>query len=443
MGNTLVLPREICQVIGSELPYSTKIVLASVCKNLRQMQNTIEFQSIASTPSNHSRLSQMYDYANIQMYIHYPPVANVHDSADCVEHRYKVVLYDAIKRGDEQVAIWASEHITNLDSVWNEYIPCLAVLSGKIETFEWVKNLFKNDDPFSRSCYTIQTLECSVAENNTAMIEIILNKCMMPASYPSSLFSIAAETGSVELLEWLKKHLQHDPSDFDIDFSVTIKLGHWDAFNWFMANSQFSLHVTRLFDACLKYNRVDVAKRFIRHHLVVSCYSHHMTETVAANGYLELLQLLFSVNCPYNDHLACVVPAHHEEVIKYLADVKGLHACDSGIVCRARNLSRIRTELFSTPTQEFFNALFVKNPSEISQLVKSNYINDETAKHFKDYMCHCVHPHIHKAVKQHTVVISQVAAEPDVTADFSVGWLLFILAMIIYMVTEWSLYLFF
>ena len=68
MGNTLVLPAEICQIIGSELPYSTKIVLASVSKSLYEMRNTIEFQSILGIPSNHSCLSHMYDYANTKMY---------------------------------------------------------------------------------------------------------------------------------------------------------------------------------------------------------------------------------------------------------------------------------------------------------------------------------------------------------------------------------------
>ena len=439
MGNTLVLPSEICQVIGSELPYSTKIVLASVSKSFYEMQNTIEFQSILGTPSNHSYLSHMYDYANTKMYIHNPPVANVHDSADCVEHRYKVVLYDAIKRGDEQVAIWATEHIRNLDSVWNDCVPCLAVLSGKLATLEWVNKLFKNP-PYSaidKTCYTMSALQCAVAECNFEMLESLLNNCMIPASYPSTLYSIAAETGSVKLLEWLKVHIPaYNPANLQIDFSVTIKLGHWEAFCWFMDNTKVH-YVAKLFDCCLQYNRVEVAKLFIHHHQIVNSYNDFMTEYVATNGYLELLQLLISVNCPYSEHIACVVPAHHEEVIKYLSDVIGLHACDSNIECITRDHSK--TRLCSTPVQEPVDMLFVKNSSEISQLVKSNYINDETAEHFKPHMCHCIHPHIRKAVEQHTVVISQVVAD----ADISVGWVLFILAMIIYMVTEWSLYLFF
>ena len=443
MGNTLELPSEIYQVIGSELAYSTKIVLGSVCKSLRERQNTIEFQSIRCTYSHHteSQLSQMYDYANIRMYIHYPPLVNAHVIADCAEHKYKVVLYDAIKRGDEQVAIWASEYIRNLDSVWNEYVPCLAVLSGKIESLEWVTKLFS---AINRTCYTMTALQCAVAECNYEMLESLLNKCTIPPSHPSTLYLIAAETGSVELLNWLKKRIPtYNPANFDIDFSITIKLGHWDAFQWFMDNTQVWLHVTRLFDASLQYNRVQVAKLFIHHHHVVSCYNENMTEIAAVNGYLELLQLLFSVNCPYDEHLACFVPEHHEEVIKYLSDAQGVHVCDDNIECRPHDNRRNKIAITVIPSRELANMLFVKNPSEIKHVIKSTRINGKTVEHLKSHVCLCVHPRIRKKVAQHTRLISQVEANGDSDADISIGWLLFILTMIIYMVMKWSLYLFF
>lgn len=174
MGNTLEFPQELYQIIGSELPYSTKIVLRVVSKffneSINNMQNPIEFQHMISYPSNHHLLQKYYDYVNISMYIHHPST-KMHTNADCVEHRYTMVLYDAIKSGNEQLAIWASKNITDLDSKWNENVPFMAVYSGKFETLKWVNKLFKYDGYGNyRTCYTLVALKCAIVECNIVIL---------------------------------------------------------------------------------------------------------------------------------------------------------------------------------------------------------------------------------------------------------------------------------
>lgn len=238
------------------------------------------------------------------------------------------------------------------------------------------------------------------------------------------------------MLNFLKENIC-DPADMYINFTATVELGHFEAFKWYLLNTKLCVSsLPILLDKTIDYNRIDFAKFLFDNYDLSGYMKKNMTRCAAVNGYLELLKFLFFINCPYSEHLSCFVPLHHDEIIKYLVDVKGLDACRSNPNCEIYQDQGGDQIVVARSTQVkqqgSRNIFFMKNTRTIEQLIKSGQVDLATFNQFKSYLCQCIHPHVRKLVSQNTTE-SEIKAE----AAYHIMTVLFIIFMIIYMITAW------
>jgi len=207
---------------------------------------------------------------------------------------------------------------------WNERVTAKAALGGHLEVLKWLR---ANGCPLN-----VWVVNNAVQGGHMDVLEwVVGEEKMEPEQYT---WSVAAERGNIEMLEWLRAH--QCPNDY-LAISAAAAKGQLTAIKWLVEHRLGGILNSRTLEMAAGYGHLGVVKWLRLQGGGRNCvWMISMASRIAVNGHLEVLKYAIADGCPW-DETVCSSAAEggHLEVLQWARE----NGCTWGIIRPgARNL---------------------------------------------------------------------------------------------------------